>query len=62
MLRVERRRLLLPTSDGVTSASDPSQGVERLAAEGIRARLLSLPVVKPLDEEAALASVRELLA
>lgn len=35
------------------------EGVERLAAEGVRARLLSLPVVKPLDEEAVLAAARE---
>ena len=35
------------------------EGVERLAAEGVSARLLSLPVVKPLDEEAVLAAARE---
>lgn len=35
------------------------EGVERLAAEGASARLLSLPVVKPLDEETVLAAARE---
>lgn len=35
------------------------EGVERLAAEGVSARLLSLPVVKPLDEETVLAAARE---
>ena len=35
------------------------EGVERLAAEGVSARLLSMPVVKPLDEEAVLAAARE---
>lgn len=33
--------------------------VDRLAAEGVSARLLSMPVVKPLDEEAVLAAARE---
>ncbi|PZU35589.1 MAG: transketolase [Actinomyces sp.] len=32
---------------------------DRLAAEGVRARLLSVPVVKPLDEGAVLAAARE---
>ncbi|MCZ0856724.1 transketolase family protein [Actinomyces israelii] len=32
---------------------------DRLAAEGVRARLLSVPVVKPLDEDAVLAAARE---
>ncbi|MCL3777320.1 MULTISPECIES: transketolase C-terminal domain-containing protein [unclassified Actinomyces] len=35
------------------------EGVDRLAAEGVSARLLSIPVVKPLDEEAVLAAARQ---
>lgn len=35
------------------------EAVERLAVEGVSARLLSMPVVKPLDEEAVLAAARE---
>ena len=33
--------------------------VDRLAAEGVSARLLSMPVVKPLDDDAVLAAARE---
>ncbi|WP_139738204.1 transketolase family protein [Actinomyces wuliandei] len=35
------------------------QAVTQLAREGVSARLLSVPVVKPLDEEAVLAAARE---
>ncbi|WP_172192940.1 transketolase family protein [Actinomyces faecalis] len=35
------------------------EAVDRLEAEGVHARLLSMPVVKPLDEEAVLAAARE---
>ena len=35
------------------------EAVDRLAADGVRARLLSIPVVKPLDEDAVLAAARE---
>ena len=35
------------------------EAADRLAADGVRARLLSIPVVKPLDEDAVLAAARE---
>ena len=35
------------------------EAADRLAADGVRARLLSIPVVKPLDEAAVLAAARE---
>lgn len=35
------------------------EAVDRLATEGVHARLLSVPVVKPLDAEAVLAAARE---
>ncbi|ETJ43524.1 putative transketolase, partial [human gut metagenome] len=35
------------------------EAADRLEAEGVHARLLSMPVVKPLDEEAVLAAARE---
>ena len=35
------------------------EAVERLARQGVGARLLSMPVVKPLDEEAVLAAARQ---
>ena len=35
------------------------QTAERLAADGIRARVLSMHTVKPLDEDAVLAAARD---
>ena len=45
-------------ADGVT-VHRAVEAADRLAAQGVRARLLSVPVVKPLDEDAVLAAARE---
>ena len=39
--------------------SGGGRAAQRLARQGVGARLLSMPVVKPLDEEAVLAAARQ---